>query len=128
MANEYKHKRYFKQYNHATSSYVTFSDTSDAQTKIGFGSCWDTGTPTKTYELQDSETLVVTHEFSSEANQNSFMSALSTAWENNTIFTGNTWLGGGEPGTVPMELQIRRVKTEWFHPDGSVSSTTNFDF
>ena len=126
MANEYKHKRYFKQYNHATSSYVTFSDTSDAQTKIGFGSCWDTGTPTKTYELQDSETLVVTHEFSSEANQNSFMSALSTAWENNTIFTGNTWVAGASGAGAG--IQIRRVKTEWLYPDGSVSSTTNFDF
>jgi hypothetical protein len=128
MASEWKSKRYFKQYNHLTSSYVTFSDTSDAQTKIGFGSCWDIGTPTKTYALEDSgQTLVVTHEFSSEENQNSFMTALGTAWGNGSIFTGDTWQGTeGEPGI--RVLQSQRVKTEWLHSDGSVSSTTNFSY
>ena len=127
MANEWKSKRYFKQYNNSTSSYVTFSDTSDAQTKIGFGECWNTNSPTKTYELADAgQTLVVTHEFASEADQTGFMSALATAWGDGSIFTGNTYTGTGESRT--QVLQVRRVKTEWLHADGSVSSTTNFTY
>ena len=127
MASEWKSKRYFKQYNHTTSSYVTFSDTTDAQTKIGFGECWNTNSPTKTYELADAgQTLVVTHEFASEADQTGFMSALATAWPNGTIFTGNTYTGTGE--SRKSVLESRRVKTEWLYPDGTVSATTNFDF
>ena len=128
MASEWKSRRYFKQYNHTTSSYVTFSDTTDAQTKIGFGECWNTNSPTKTYELADAgQTLVVTHEFASEADQTGFMSALATAWPNGTIFTGNTATGPATGPYTPV-LEGRRVKTEWLYPDGSVSSTTNFDF
>ena len=123
MANEYKHKRYFKQYNNSTSSYVTFSDVSDAQTKIGFGSCFDTNSPTKTYTLEDAgQTLVVTYTHSSEANQISFKSAVDAAWSNGSIFTGNTYTGSG---LLTPVLQARHVKTEWFDHNDSVGSTTN---
>jgi hypothetical protein len=126
MANEYKHKRYFKQYNNSTSSYVTFSDVSDAQTKIGFGSCFDTNSPTKTYTLEDAgQTLVVTYTHSSEANQISFKSAVDAAWTNDSIFTGNT-ITSVEP-FVPV-LEARHVKTEWLDENDSVGATTNFEF
>jgi len=127
MDSKWWSKRYFKQYNYSTSSYVTFSDTSDAQTKIGFGECWNTNSPTKTYELADAgQTLVVTHQFASEAEQTGFMSALATAWTDGSTFTGNTYTGTGESRT--QVLQVRRVKTEWLYPDGSVSATTNFTY
>ena len=127
MANEYRHKRYFKQYNHSTSSYVTFSDTSDAQTKIGFGSCFDTNSPTKTYALEDAgQTLVVTYEHSSEENQTSFKSAVDAAWTDGSIFTGNTATGPATGPYTPV-LVGRHVKTEWLDTDGSVSATTNLD-
>jgi len=127
MANEWKHKRYFKQYNNSTSSYVTFSDTSDAQTKIGFGSCFDTNSPTKSYELADAgQTLVVTYEHSSEANQTGFKSAVDAAWTDGSIFTGDTFTGTGESRT--QVLQVRHVKTEWLNKNGDVGATTNFEF
>jgi hypothetical protein len=134
MANEWKHKRYFKQYNNSTSSYVTFSDTSDAQTKIGFGSCFNANSPTKTYELADSgQTLVVTYEHSSEENQSEFTSAVDAAWTDGSVWTGNTFNTPGDghtdvPPTLIKVLEVRHVKSEWLHLDGSVSSTTDFSF
>jgi hypothetical protein len=129
MADQYKSKRYFKQYNHETTSYVTFASVEDAQTKIGFGDCWNTSSPVKSYALEDAgQTLVVTHEFTSEADQNAFMTALASAWSDASIFSGNTSKTLIDGVTVVPVLECRRVKTEWLHQDGSVSSTTNFTF
>lgn len=136
MNSRWWHKRYFKQYDHTASSYVTFSSTSDAQTKIGFGSCFDTNSPTKNYELADAgQTLVVTYEHSSEANQTGFKNAVDAAWTDGSIFTGNTFRFPGEgksppegPALFEKVLEVRHVKTEWLHTDGSVSSATDFSF
>ena len=72
MADAYKHQRHFQVLD-GDENKITFSSTDDANTKIGFKSVWDTGSPTKSYQLQDSnQTLVVTYEFASESDQTSF--------------------------------------------------------
>lgn len=139
MAGQYQHKRYFKLYNNDTSSYETFSSIEDAQTKLAFGSCFDTSSPTKTYSLEDSgQTLVVKYKFNSNEEQMAFKDAIGTAWASGTALNGNTAkknplrIGNPDwesvtPANVEV-LQCRHVKTEWLFPDGSVSSTYNPTF
>lgn len=115
MAAEYKHIRYFRVRGN-DSSLKTFSDTSDAQTKIGFTSVWNTNTPTKTYALADSDqTLKVTYEFDNSGDQTGFKSAVDAAYTDST--------GHYNPATASDTVE--HFKTEWLHPDGSVSATTN---
>lgn len=86
MADAYKHQRHFQVLD-GDENKITFSSTDDANTKIGFKSVWDTGSPTKSYQLQDSnQTLVVTYEFASESDQTSFKTAVDNTWS-----TGLPW-------------------------------------
>ncbi len=115
MAVNYKHKRYFR-VRGSDSSLKTFSSTSDANTKIGFKSVYNTSSPTKTEALADSDkTLVVTYEFDSNSDQTAFKSAVDGAWGDDvTPFTPQTDTDS-----------VEHFKTEWLHKDGSVSATTN---
>ena len=115
MAAEYKHKRYFR-LRGSDSSIKTFSSTSDANTKIGFKSVYNTNSPTKTEALADSDqTLVVTFEFDSDSDRTAFKSAVDGAWEDSsTPFS-----------PADASDTVEHFKTEWLHQDGSVSSTAN---
>mgnify|MGYP003133144290 CR=1 FL=1 len=125
MAAEYKHKRYFRLRaedvtgNEAGDEGVlkTFSSTSDANTKIGFKSVWNTSSPTKTEALADSDqTLVVTYEFASLSDQTAFKSAIDGDLASNTDIC--------EPATDTDSVE--HFKTEWLAQDGStISHTTN---
>ena len=115
MAANWKHKRYFR-VRGSDSSLKTFSSTADANTKIGFTSVYSTNTPTKTEALADSDqTLVVTYEFSSQADQDAFKSAIDGAW------------GDSSSPFSPADSSdtVEHFKTEWLHADGTVSGTTN---
>ena len=115
MAAEYKHKKYFR-IRGADSNLKTFSSTADANTKIGFTSVYDTLTPTKTEALEDGgQTLVVTYEFDSDADQTAFQSAIVDAWANSSPFN-----------PADATDTVEHVKTEWLQPDGSVGNTVNF--
>jgi hypothetical protein len=115
MSAEWKHKRYFRVIG-ADSSIKTFSSTTDANTKIGFTSVWNTSSPTKTEALADTDqTLVVTYEFDSESDQTAFKSAIDSAWEDSS----SPFAPADSSDTV------EHFKTEWLHKDGTVSSTTN---
>ena len=113
MANEFKHKRYFRLINNEDSSKITFTSVEDAQTKIGFRDVWNTSNPTKTFALADSDTtLIVTYEFDSKDDQDAFKAAVdalmddsSTPWDEYSGYA-------------------QHFKTEWLHKDGSVSSTS----
>ena len=59
MANEFKHKRYFRLINNEDSSKITFTSVEDAQTKIGFRDVWNTSSPTKTFALADADTTLI---------------------------------------------------------------------
>ena len=115
MAAQWKHKRYFR-VRGSDSSLKTFSSTSDANTKIGFTSVYSTNTPTKTEALADSDqTLVVTYEFGSEADQTGFKSAVDGAWaDSSSPFS-----------PADATDSVEHFKTEWLHADGTVSATTN---
>jgi len=94
----------------------TFSSTADANTKIGFTSVYSTSTPTKTEALADSDqTLLVTYEFNTEAEQTAFKSAIDGAW------------GDSSSPFSPADATdtVEHFKTEWLHNDGSVSATAN---
>ena len=66
MAVAYRHRRYFR-VRGVDSSVRTFLSISDANTKIGFKSVYDTSSPTKTEVLDDGgQTLIVTYEFDSD--------------------------------------------------------------
>ena len=111
MANEYRHKRYFR-VRGEDSTLTTFTDVANANTLIGFKSAYSTSTPIKTESLADSDqTLVVTYEFNSEVEQTAFKSAVDASWEENGPFSG-----GG----------VEHFKTEWLQADGSVASSTDF--
>tara|TARA_X000000950_G_C13676288_1_gene562058 strand:+ start:25 stop:786 length:762 start_codon:yes stop_codon:yes gene_type:complete len=85
MSALYKHKRYFR-VRALDSSLKTFSSTADANTKIGFTSVWNTSSPTKTEVLADSnQTLVVTYEFETEADQAAFESAIDGAYADSSL-------------------------------------------
>ena len=115
MAAEWKHKRYFR-LRGSDSSLKTFSSTSDANTKIGFTSVYNTSSPTKTEELADSDqTLVVTYEFNTEADQTAFVNAVDGAWGDSS-----------RPFSPADGLDnVEHFKNEWLHADGSISGTTN---
>ena len=125
MAAEFKHKRYFAIYSRSdwennisesTWERKTFTGTA-AQAHAEFtwhASCWSAGSPTVTYALEDSNTvLVVTYEFGSEADQNTFKTAVDARYADGTAITGpasdNQYFG--------------HHKTEWLHSDGTVSAT-----
>ena len=111
MAVEYRHKRYFR-VRGEDSTLTTFTDVDNANTLIGFKTAYGTSTPTKTESLADSDqTLVVTYEFNSEAEQTAFKSAVDATWDAGGPFTGSG---------------VEHFKTEWLHQDGSVSATANF--
>jgi predicted amidohydrolase len=128
MAQEWKHRRYFKQYNNSTSSYVTFTSVEDAQAKIGLGSCFDTRSPAKSYELQDAgQTLVVTFAFDSKEDFNAQNSAVDAAYaDTSSMFTGNTWNVEGE--TVTPDLQAQIVKFEYLTPPAGTTVQTEHTF
>ena len=122
MAAQYKHTRYFKMKNKQDNSAVTFSSTSDANTKIGFASAWNTNSPTKTEALADSgQTLVVTYEFGSESDQTAFKSAVDGTWGDDSM-----------PWDPPSDDEnygiVEHVKTEWYAQDGTtIDSTTTLE-
>lgn len=138
MSNSCKHKRYYRIKVATTNGgafdtdYV-FANVADANSKIGFKSVFDTSSPTKTEALEDSDkTLVVTYEFESESAQDAFKSAIDTAYESGSIFTGDNSthskvdLGIDAPaGVNNLMIKVEHFKTEWLHPDGSISATTN---
>jgi hypothetical protein len=125
MATQFKHKRYFRvleDFNRekAGQGYLTFSSVADAKTKIGFKSCWDTSTPTKTEALEDSgRTFVVTYEFNSDSDQSAFKTAVDAEYSGSaTPFT---------PGSVSAytrDVLVENFKTEWFAGDGSTVDHT----
>ena len=128
MAASYKHKRYFRCRTAEHRSVVTFSSTSDANTKIGFKSVFNTSSPTKTEALADSgQTLVVTYEFNSDSDQTAFKNAVDGAWGDSTSpfspATDTTAYDGEASFTPPY--YVEHFKTEWLNQDGSVSATMN---
>ncbi len=128
MSVKYRHKRYFRVKTAEHRNLVTFSSTSDANTKIGFKSVYNTSSPTKTEALADSDkTLVVTYEFNSSSDQTAFKNAVDGAWGESaspfTPATDTTAYDGEASFTVPY--YVEHFKTEWLNQDDSVSSTTN---
>ena len=116
MAAEYKHKKYFR-IRGADDTLKTFSSTADANTKIGFTSVYDTSTPTTIEALEDSgQTLVVTYEFESDADQTAFQTAIDDAWANSPYSPFNP---------ADATDTVEHFKTEWLEPDGSVGTTVN---
>lgn len=128
MAVKYRHKRYFRVRTAEHRNIVTFSSTSDANTKIGFKSVYNTSSPTKTEALADSgQTLVVTYEFSSESHQTAFKSAVDGTWGDSTSPFAPAVDPTAYDGEASFEVPyyVEHFKTEWLHQDGSVSATTN---
>jgi len=116
MATEWRHKRHFRVRN-VDDTLKTFTSAAEAVTTISFGSIYDTSSPTKTEELADSnQTLVVTYEFNTEAEQTAFKSAIDGQWSSGE----ESWPWNGNDSTQKIE----HFKTEWLHKDGSVSATT----
>ena len=125
MALEWTHKRYF-QYHfelnddssqvNADGSYgpSQFNNTSaaDVYALYNFPSVWNTGSPTKTYALEDSnKTLVVTYEFSSKDNEAAFITAVDAAYDDGSAFADN--------------VRASHIKTEWFTSAGVEKTDTN---
>ena len=135
MANQYRHKRYFKLkiWHIGDSAYNTdyvFQNVDDANSKIGFVSAFDTSSPTKTEAFEDdNKTFVVTYEFNSQEEQDAFMTALTGS---DRRYTGNftnftkAQLGLSGDQTAIRNIKVEHVKTEWLYEDGSISATTNF--
>ena len=121
MAAQFKHKRYFRargtDWNGITGSnsmLVRFTSTSDANTKCGFGSAYNTSSPTKTLALADDNyTLIVTYEFNTLDEQTAFKSAIDSAY-------GSSGFGFSPENA---DDSIEHFKTEWLNQDGSVSDT-----
>jgi len=118
MAVSYKHKRYFR-VRGVDSSIRTFLSISDANTKIGFKSVYNTSSPTKTEVLANGgQTLIVTYEFDSDSEQSAFNGAVDRAWGESTT-----------PFSPEIDTDtVEHYKTEWLHEDGSVSATRCFNF
>lgn len=113
MSNKYKHHRYFR-FRNEDDTLATFTSVDDAKTQIALDdTIYNTGSPTRTYALADSNTsLKMTMEFASEADQNSFITTVSNAWNSEkTGFAANAEVW----------------KHEWLHQDGTVSNTFNLD-
>ena len=139
MAVQFIHKRYFKVYDYDASSYISFADVDDAKAKIGFGTCYTAGAPTTTYALEDSsQTLVVTYEFETDADQTTFKNSVDDAWQTGNNLTGVTMkvnpLIPNNPNwesVSPAQVivrQPRHVKTEWMHQNGGVELTFVTEF
>ena len=109
MANAWRVKQYYRGRG-SDSSLVTFSSVDDAKTKIGLTNAHlTTGSPTVTYGLLDSDqTLVVTFEFSSEANQ--------TTWYNSMAADSVAWCSPASGVTAEY------VRADWLNQDGSLSA------
>ena len=127
MAASYKHKRYFRCRTAEGRNIVTFSSTSDANTKIGFKSVYNTSSPTKTEALADSgQTLVVTYEFDNESDQTAFKNAVDGAWgESASPFSPaeDTDAWDGE-ASFTAHYFVEHFKTEWLAQDGTTVSAT----
>ena len=117
MAVQYKHKRYFR-VRGVDSSVRTFSSTSDAKTKIGFKSVYNTSLPIKSEaSADDGQTLVVTYEFESDSEQSAFNGAIDGTWSESTT-----------PFSPEIDTDtVEHFKTEWLHKDGSISATKFFN-
>ena len=121
MAAQFKHKRYFRarapEWNGisgSNSDVRRFTSTSDANTKCGFGSAYNTSSPTKTLALADDNyTLIVTYEFNTLDEQTAFKSAVDSAFDSSGF--------GFDPENA--DDSIENFKTEWLNQDGSVSDT-----
>lgn len=116
MAAQYKHKRYWQLHTvnpDSSFSAKTFTGTTaEAYAEFSFPAVWNTGSPTITHAFADSNaTLVVTYEFTDEASQTSFKSAVDTAYSDESALASNKI--------------IKHIKTEWLHQDDSVSATAN---
>ena len=115
MADSFRHKRYFQYIEYdSTEGYVKeFTGTpEEAYNALSLPSVWNTGSPTKTYALADSnKSVVVTFEFGSEADQTAFKSAIDSAYDANSAFTD------GGP-------HIIHIKTEWLTTAGDVGHTS----
>ena len=128
MSALYKHKRYFR-LRGIDSSLKTFSSTADANTKIGFTSVWNTSSPTKTEALADSDqTLVVTYEFETEADQTAFKSAIDGAYTDSSLPSSLDDIYGLKNlySKVTATDVVEHFKTEWLHQDGSVGTIASF--
>lgn len=111
MANAYRVKQYL-QHLGEDSSLSTFTDVEDAKIKIGLSSSHTgtNGNPTTSYALSNgNQTLVVTYEFASEDDQNTWYDAMTGTWY------------------VPSVGSVNYIKVEWLHEDGTISATTNFE-
>lgn len=119
MANQYKHKRYYKLKTRESGSVVdvTFSSTSDAITKLAFSALHDANSVSKTSALEDSgTTLVITYEFGSESDQTAWKAGIDGALADSTALY-----------TPTSPAVAYHFKTEWLHEDGTVSSTATFE-
>lgn len=115
MAAAFKHHQYFRRYTTSDpSTQYVFTSVSDAQTRAGFHSTWLTSnSPTVTYALEDGgKTFKTTHEFSSKADQDAWVTAV-----------GNLEAGG----TAWRKGDIQRFKMDWLHEDGSISVSITSD-
>jgi len=108
MADAFKHKRYFRLSEADGSTLVSFSSTSDANTKIGFAGVWSTSSPTKVETLEDSNfTLVVQYEFDSLEEENAFITAVDI----------NNQYSPADSNHI-----VQCFKHVWFDADGTTES------
>ena len=122
MAAEYRHKQYFR-LRLNDSTIVTFSSTSDANTKIGFQSQYNTSSPTKTESLEDSgKTLVVLYEFNNKSDQDAFKTAVSVA--DTTAFDPPDFshTPEGRDNAHNQTPIVENFKNEWLDGDGNVTT------
>lgn len=137
MANEFRHKRYYKIVA-ADSSLATFSDTDDAIAKVAFKAAHDGNSVTKTYALEDTNTtLVATYEFANATDQSNWKTAVDALWVDGVSnpFKKDTHLETADDNHAELSKlyevgkssgTITHFKTEWLHKNGSVSATENF--
>ena len=115
MAVSFKHERYIR-IRLADSSLYTFTSVNDAKTRIALKDCINLHSPILTYALADSnQTMVMTVEHESDANQVSWKAAWDAEWGQ------SSWPWSGNNSTQTVE----HFKTKWLHADGTVSSTAN---
>ena len=121
MADQYRHKRYIR-IRKEDSSLVTFTSTSDARTKCGPKSCFDTSSPTQTFSLEDSDqTLVMQFEFDTLEEQTAFKEAVDAVYDDGSgAFVAQITRDQDMMG----DAMVEHFKTEWLNQDGSVSSTS----
>jgi hypothetical protein len=135
MADEFKHKRYYRA-KHADDSLATFADTDDAIAKMAFKAAHDGNSVTATYALEDTNTtLVVTNEFANSTDQDNWKTAVDALWVDgvsdphkadhvDTADANNAQLSKLYNASV-IAARPEHFKTEYLHKNGSVSSTWN---